>query len=122
MAKFASGLWKLVSWVTHGVPMDWDKARSTIVGSPAPDRIWETIPPGSIVQIDTRGRAISSAPRLFPHDPGGVCLRLVRIGQELGMADPDSSSAIARLEAEDGSIGKIENLGRVISVVIRLEE
>jgi hypothetical protein len=38
------------------------------------------------------------------------------------MADPDSSSAIARLEAEDGSIGKIENLGRVISVVIRLEE
>ena len=61
------------------------------------------IPAGSIVHIDTRTRSISSRkawthefhrPIYFLHDAGFLRLRLVRIGQRLGMADPNSPSPI----------------------------
>jgi hypothetical protein len=65
------------------------------------------VPSGSIVQIDTRNRAISSRNNwthefrrsvYFLRDLTRVCLWLVRIGRELGMADPDPSRAIAYLQ------------------------
>ena len=67
------------------------------------------IPAGSIVQIDTQKRAISTAKKLdpripaahlFPDDSGRLCLRLVRVGQKLRLADVDTAFAIASPKQE----------------------
>ena len=67
------------------------------------------IPAGSIVQIDTQKRAISTRrnwthefqpAHLFPDDSGRLCLRLVRVGQKLRLADVDTAFAIASPKQE----------------------
>jgi hypothetical protein len=74
------------------------------------------IPAGSIVQIDTQkaGNLNSKkldlripAAHLFPDDSGRLCLRLVRVGQKLRLADVDTAFAIAgpkqEMEVQDRS-------------------
>ncbi len=67
------------------------------------------IPAGSIVQIDTQKRAISSRkdwthefqrPIYFLMTREALCLRLVRIGQGLGLVDADPPSPVARFQPE----------------------
>jgi transcriptional regulator with XRE-family HTH domain len=89
------------------------------------------IPPGSIVQIDTRDLAISSIKNWTHEFQRPVYFLMTRVGYVAGWCELDRSSEWLTLIPHPLSPAssrrwkhrtEIENLGRVISVVIRLAE
>jgi hypothetical protein len=88
-------------------------------------------PPGSIVQIDTRNRAISSRKNWTYDFQRPVYFIRTREGYVCGWCELDGNSGLLTLIPHPLSPAlsrrrkhrtEIENLGRVISVVIRLAE
>jgi transcriptional regulator with XRE-family HTH domain len=89
------------------------------------------IPPGSIVQIDTTNRAISSRKNWTQEFQRPVYFLMTRVGYVSGWCELDRNSEWLTLIPHPLSPAssrrwryreEIENLGRVISVVIRLVE
>jgi hypothetical protein len=89
------------------------------------------IPPGSIVQLDTRNLAISSRKNSTHEFQRPVYFLMTRVGYVSGWCELDRNSEWLTLIPHPLSPAssrrwkyreEIENLGRVISVVIRLAE
>jgi transcriptional regulator with XRE-family HTH domain len=89
------------------------------------------IPPGSIVQIDTRDRAISSRENWTHEFQRPVYFLMTRVGYVSGWCELDRDSEWLTLIPHPLSPvssrrwkyrGEVENLGRVVAVVIRSAE
>jgi transcriptional regulator with XRE-family HTH domain len=89
------------------------------------------IPPGSVVQIDTRNRAISSRKNWTHEFQRPVYFLRTREGYACGWCEVDGNSEWLTMIPHPLSPGssrrwkyreEIENLGRVIAVIIRLAE
>jgi transcriptional regulator with XRE-family HTH domain len=89
------------------------------------------IPPGSIVQIDTRNLAISSRKNWTHEFQRPVYFLMTRLGYAFGWCELDGNSEWLTLIPHPLSPGssrrwkyreEVENLGRVVAVVIRLVE